>query len=137
MHKRDWEGSGILSTWSMGFACLADEVPAPLLLVKQQTRKQYKYNAQSHGWRLKLDVCAYDVWGFPFKWSTLQRFCKLKLHFESKRNAYALLPLFTQENLVKHENRLHIQIPCIFLIILDILFAIFGVRMNFPWISKV
>ena len=42
-----------------GFACLADEVrglqrrgqapvPVPPLLDKQQTRKQYKYNAQSH-----------------------------------------------------------------------------------------
>ena len=47
------------------------------------------------------------------------------------------MPPFTQLNLVKHENRAHIHIPCIFLIILDILYASFGVRMNLLWISKV
>src|ERR1041385_1961275 len=68
-----------------GFACLADEVrvrglqrrgqppvPVPPVLDKQQTRKQYKYNAQSHDGRLKLDVYALMSEAIPFKWSILQ-----------------------------------------------------------------
>ena len=150
MHKRKRGNWVFIDMIKVGVACLYDEVqfrglhrrgqpplPFPPLVDKQQSKEQHKNNAQSHGWRLKLDVCAMYVWGIPFKWSILQRFCKFKLQFEFKRNSYALLSLFTQVNLVKHENRLHIQNPLIFLIILDILYALFGVKMNFLWISKV
>src|SRR3954462_1214465 len=46
-------------------------------------------------------------------------------------NAYGCFALFTQFKLVKHENKVHIHNPWIFLIILDILFIKFGVKMNY------
>src|ERR1043165_9659234 len=72
-----------------GVACLADEVQSrflqrrvmppvsvPPLLDKQQARLQSKYNAQSHGPRLKLDVYALMCEAIQFKCGI----CKFKLH---------------------------------------------------------
>ena len=80
------------------------------------------------GWNLMYMLLMCEA--IPFKWSILQVNCKFKLQFELKWSPYALFSLFTQVNLFKHENNFHIQNPWIFLIISDILFAIFGVRMN-------
>ena len=70
------------------------------------------HNHMVEGWNLvhMLLMCE----AIPFKWSILQMNCKFKLQFEFKRISYALFSLFTQVNLFKHENRLHIQNPWIF-----------------------
>ena len=144
MHKREREGIGFLSTWSKGgllalltrFSIEVFNEGGGLLLrfhFYSTNNNQGSKISTMHkhmSWRLKLDVCATDVWVIPIKWSILQRICKFKLHFEFQKGSYALLSLFTKANLVKHENRLHIQNPCIFLIILDILYALFGVKMK-------
>src|SRR3954470_11765338 len=48
--------------------------------------------------------------------------------FEFEKDPYACFLLFTHFKMVKHKNKVHINNPCIFLIILDILFIKFGVR---------
>src|SRR3954469_22291243 len=48
--------------------------------------------------------------------------------FEFEKDPYACLLLFTHLKMVKHENKVHIINPWIFLILLDILFIKFGVR---------
>ena len=65
-----------------------------------------------------------------FKRSGMQSHLQIHSKFEFKLMPYGQMLVVTQFKLVKHENRVHIQIPCIFLIILDILYASFGVKMN-------
>src|SRR3954470_12105918 len=48
--------------------------------------------------------------------------------FEFEKDPYACFLLFTHFKMVKHENKVHIINPWIFLIFLDILFNKFGVR---------
>jgi len=124
---REWEGIGILSVWSKGgVACRADEVrvqglqrrgclpvPVPPLFDKQQSRVQNKYNAQSHDWRLKLDVYALMCETIQFKCGICNWICKFKSphmnsnlimlqlplcdHFSSNRNVYDM-PLICSWN---------------------------------------
>src|SRR4051812_9921763 len=50
--------------------------------------------------------------------------------FEFEKDPYACLLLFTHFKMVKHENKVHIINPWIFLIFLDILFIKFGLRIK-------
>src|SRR4051812_38410294 len=63
-----------------------------------------------------------------FKRSEMQNHLQNHFKFEFESNAYGCFALFTQFKLVKHENRVHIINPWIFLIFLDILFIKFGFR---------
>src|ERR1041385_2621045 len=69
-------------------------------------------------------------WMKPFTRSVLQSHLPNHSKFEFEKDPYAHMPLFPHFKMVKHRNKLHIQNPCIFLIILDILFVQFGVKMN-------
>src|SRR3954464_13509954 len=71
-----------------------------------------------------------NVGTIPFKRSGMQSHMQIHSKFEFKLKPYGQMLKFTQFKLVKHEKRSHIHNPCIFLIILDILYASFGVRMN-------
>src|SRR3954463_15931134 len=65
-----------------------------------------------------------DVELVPFKRSGMQNHFK----FEFEKDPYACFLLLTHFKMVKHENKVHIINPWIFLIFLDILFIKFGVR---------
>src|SRR3954462_15103997 len=71
-----------------------------------------------------------DVGVKPFKLSVLQSQLQNHSKFEFEKDPYACLLPFTHFKMVKHENKLHIHNPCIFMIILDILFVQFGVRIK-------
>ena len=79
---------------------------------------------------LKCGVHGYNVLAIPIKRSGIQSHLQIHSKFEFKIKPYGQMPLFTQFKIFKHENKVHIQIPSIFLIILDILFVQFGVKMN-------
>ena len=96
----------------------------------KQSRDKYNSNAQTHDQECSGDVHGHNVGTVPFKRSGMQSHLQIHSKFEFNLNAYGQMPLFTQFKLVKHENRVHIHIPCIFPIILDILYAPFGVSMN-------
>ena len=100
--------------------------------IEQTKQSRYKFicNAQAHDQYCSGDVHGHNVLAIPFKRSQLRSQLQMYLKFEFELNAYGCLPLFTQFKLVKHENKVHIKNPCIFLIILDILFVQFGVSMN-------
>ena len=66
----------------------------------------------------------------PIERGVLQSYLNNQFKLEFELRPYGCFALFTQFKLVKHENRAHIHNPWIFLIILDILFAQFGVKMN-------
>src|ERR1041385_3684647 len=89
----------------------------------KQSRDKYTCNAQAHDQYCISDVHGHDVLVIPFKRSQLQTHLQMHLKFEFTRMPYACLLLFTHFKMVKHRNKLHIHNPCIFLIILDILFA--------------
>ena len=58
----------------------------------------------------------------------MQSHLQMHFKFEFKLKPYGHLLLFTQFTYVKHTNK--VNIPWIFLIILDILYALFGVKMD-------
>src|SRR3954462_13293475 len=81
MHKRKRGKWVFIDMIKGGAACLADEVqyrglqrrgcllvPVPPLFDKQQSMEQNKYNAQTHGLRLKLHVYALMCEAITFKW---------------------------------------------------------------------
>ena len=100
--------------------------------IEQTKQSRYKFtcNAQAHDQHCNGDVHGHNVLAIPFKISHLQRQLQMHLKFEFELKPYGCLPLFTQFNLVTHGNKVHIHIPWIFLIISDILYALFGVKMN-------
>src|SRR3954471_2188937 len=63
-----------------------------------------------------------------FKRNEMQNHLQHHFKCEFEKDPYACLLLFTHFKMVKHENKVHIINPCIFLIFLDILFIKFGVR---------
>ena len=100
--------------------------------IKQTKQSRYKFicNAQAHDPYCISDVHGHNVLAIPFKIRQLQSQLQMHLKFEFKLKPYGQMPLFTQFKLVKHENKVHIHNPFIFLIILDILYAQFAVSMN-------
>ena len=100
--------------------------------IEQIKQSRYKFicNAQAHDQYCSGDVHGHNVLAIPFKRSQLQSHLQMYLKFEFKLKPYGQMLLFTQFKLVKHTNKVHIHIPWIFLIILDILYALFGVKMN-------
>ena len=95
-----------------------------------QTRYKFICNAQTHDQYCNGDVLGHNVGTIPFKRSGMQSHLQMHSQFEFKLKPYGQMLLFNQFKLVKHETRVHIHNPCIFMIILDILYASFGVEMN-------
>src|SRR3954464_14526034 len=96
----------------------------------KQSRYKHNCNAQAHDQYCNGDVLRHNVGTIPFKRSQMQSHLQMYFKFEFELKAYGCIALFTQFKLVKHENRAHIHNPWIFLILLDILFIKFGVRIK-------
>src|ERR1041385_6411025 len=128
----------------MGFACLADEVryrglqrrgvasDSSCTSIEQSIKQGINIIAmhQTHDQYCNGDVLGHKVGTIPFKRSQMQSHLQMCFKFEFEIKPYGCSALFTHFKMVKHENRAHIHSPWIFLIILDILFVIFGVKMN-------
>src|SRR4051812_30289044 len=71
-----------------------------------------------------------DVELILLKISGMQNHLQIHSKFEFEKDPYACLLLFTHFKMVKHENKVCIINPWIFLIIFHILFIKFGVRIK-------
>ena len=84
--------------------------------IEQTKQSRYKFicNAPAHDQDCSGDVKGHNVLAIPFKRSQLQSHLQMHFKFEFKLKSYGQMLLFTQFKLVKHTNKVHIHIPCIF-----------------------
>src|SRR4051812_31065546 len=120
----------------MGFACLADDTlvikillhgvtsVSEILLPEQSSTKGNNIESKMHTHMIRLshDVYGTGLWKISFNFSVLQKNCKFKLRISIQIMPYTHFLLFTHFKMVKHENKVHIHNPCIFMIIFHILF---------------